>query len=258
MNREDSLRVTAYPGPPSAPPVIYLRGLPARPGTAGPATRLLDRVLLCRVGRTHRVFAVGRPDEIRPGVDMAAIAGVYARGIARRFGRPVAVVGMSTGASLALQLAVDHPQTVERLVVVAGAGRLSDRGRDIQGRYAELLAAGDPAAALQFAAGSLDVSLAAPALRMATSLLPPARDTDGLLALLHAEQSFDVLDRVDAVTTPTLFVSGGRDIFYPPALARATAEPMRDAAHLVLPGRGHAAVALDPRTGTALARFLAP
>jgi pimeloyl-ACP methyl ester carboxylesterase len=68
----------------------------------------------------------------RPGPDpdatMADIAADYAETLRTSFGRQVDVLGFSTGGSVALQLAVDHPDVVRRLVILSAAGRLSSTG----------------------------------------------------------------------------------------------------------------------------------
>ncbi|WP_327584330.1 lysophospholipase [Nonomuraea sp. NBC_00507] len=73
---------------------------------------------------------------------MADIATQHAQALAERFGEPVDVLGMSSGGSLALQLAADHPEVVRRLVVAGAAYTLTPRTREVQRRYTEAVAAG--------------------------------------------------------------------------------------------------------------------
>jgi pimeloyl-ACP methyl ester carboxylesterase len=56
---------------------------------------------------------------------MADLAGHYAHALERALAGPVAIMGISTGSSIAQQLAIDHPQLVDRLVLVAAACRLA-------------------------------------------------------------------------------------------------------------------------------------
>ena len=58
------------------------------------------------------------------GSTIADLAGHYAQALERAFTGPVAVMGISTGGSIAQQFAIDHPQLVHRLVLVATACRL--------------------------------------------------------------------------------------------------------------------------------------
>lgn len=58
---------------------------------------------------------------------MSDIAGYLAEAIEHDVGEAVRLQGTSTGGSVALQLAIDHPDLVRRLVVVASAYRLGAR-----------------------------------------------------------------------------------------------------------------------------------
>ena len=62
------------------------------------------------------------------------IADDYARAIEDDIGEPVLLHGTSTGGSVSLQLAVDRPELVRRLVLAASACRLSREGRDLMAR----------------------------------------------------------------------------------------------------------------------------
>jgi pimeloyl-ACP methyl ester carboxylesterase len=74
---------------------------------------------------------------------MADLANDYAGALDGMFQRPVDVLGISTGGSLALQLAADRPELVERLVVAGAACRLSEYGRSRSARLSfQLLATG--------------------------------------------------------------------------------------------------------------------
>lgn len=249
------LPTVAY-GSPAAPPLVFLRGLPAEPGRARGLDAVTERLILRGPARTRRVHAIGRPPQLAHGATMAEIAGVYAGILRRRFGGPVAVMGISTGASLALQLATDHPELVASLVVAAGAATLGAAGRAVQRRYADLLASGHPAATSELALATLDAPLLAPAVRFVTRVLPGPLDPGGLLTLVEAEEDFDVRDRLRCVGAPVLVVSGGRDFFYPLALASETVRRLPDAKHIVYPGRSHAGVPLHPRFARDVADFL--
>lgn len=82
---------------------------------------------------------MGRTPAVPPDVTMADLAEDYARAIRAHFGRPVPVVGFSTGGFLGLQLTVDHPELVERLVVVGAGHCLSDEGRATNRRWVAAL-----------------------------------------------------------------------------------------------------------------------
>ena len=249
------LPTVAY-GDPSAPPLILLRGLPSEPGRARGLDALTERWIVGGPARSHRVHAVGRPAQLAPGATMAEIAALYAGVLRRRFGAPAAVMGVSTGASIALQLATDHPDLVSSLVVAAGAAALGAAGRAVQRRYADLLGRDERVATSELAVATMDSPLLAPAVRLVTRLLPGPADPAGLRVLVEAEDGYDVRDRLCRVAAPALVVSGGRDVFYPLDLATETAHRLPRATHIVYPNRSHAGVPLHPRFGRDIGEFL--
>ncbi|GAA4154436.1 alpha/beta fold hydrolase [Leifsonia shinshuensis] len=250
-----ALPAVAY-GDPAAPPLVFLRGLPSEPGRARGLDALTERLIVSGPARTHRVYAVGRPAELEPGATMAEVAAIYAATLRRRFRTPAAVMGVSTGASIALQLAVDHPGLVGSLVVAAGAAALGASGRAAQRRYADLLGSDHPAATSELAVATMDAPLLAPAVRLVTRLLPGPADPVGLRALVQAEDGYDVRDRLSEVSAPVLVVSGGRDFFYPLKLAAETVRGLPHARHVVYLKRSHAGVPLHPRFGRDVGDFL--
>lgn len=90
------------------------------------------------------VVMVRRSPGLAAGCTMAEIEDVPARAVEHEDGEAVAVLGESTGGSVALQLAADHPDLVRRLVVVSGACRLSDLGPCRPAEQARRIAAGQP------------------------------------------------------------------------------------------------------------------
>jgi pimeloyl-ACP methyl ester carboxylesterase len=99
--------------------------------------------LLAPLARAFTVYRVGRRIGLEPGTTMSELANDYAEALEDEFGGPVDVLGISTGGSIALQLAAQWPELVRRLVVAGSAYRLSEHGRRFERRIAELAAAGD-------------------------------------------------------------------------------------------------------------------
>jgi pimeloyl-ACP methyl ester carboxylesterase len=96
------------------------------------------------LARDFTVYVVNRKRGLQPGESMSDIAGHLANAIEHDLGQPVFLEGTSTGGSVALQLAVDRPDLVRRLVVVSAAYRLGPRGRELQAEMARLIRAGEP------------------------------------------------------------------------------------------------------------------
>jgi pimeloyl-ACP methyl ester carboxylesterase len=254
VTRPPTIAATPY-GPPSAPPLVFLRGLPAVPHAPHGIDAFTERLSL-RGTDGHRVYALGRPDTLAGAVTMPEIADLYAKTLRRRFGAPVPMVATSTGASIALQLAVDHPELVSALVIVSGAGRLGDEGRLLQRRYADQVEAGDRRADAELALATLDFLGAGPMLRAVAPFLTPPEDVGTLVPLVRAEDGFDIVDRADRITAPTLFHSGDHDAFYPQEVVRATADRIPGSRVVVHRGCAHGEVVLRPGYGPSVRGFL--
>lgn len=248
------IAATPY-GPAAAPPLVFLRGLPAVPHAPRGIDAFTERLSL-RGTDGHRVYALGRPDTLDGVTTMPEIAGVYARALRRRFAGPVPVLATSTGASIALQLAVDHPGLVSALVIVSGAGRLGDEGRLLQRRYADQVEAGDRRADAELALATLDFLGAGPMLRAVAPLLTPPEDVRTLVPLVRAEDGFDILDRADRITAPTLFHCGDHDAFYPPEVVHQTADRIPRSRVVVHSRCAHGEVVLRPGYGASVRGFL--
>ena len=191
----------------------------------------------------HTVYVVGRLPGLAAGSSMADIAGHYAEAIEHDLGGgPVAVHGTSTGGSVALQLAVDHPHLVRRLVLVASACRLSDHGRALMAEVARLAREEGVAAAWAEMGTTISPPLAAPAVRWLTRVAGRSlhrMDPADLLATIAAEDAFDVEGRLPDVTAPTLVIGGSRDPFYSEDLFRRTADGIPGGRAVVFRGKGH-------------------
>lgn len=188
------------------------------------------------------VHVVGRKVGLEPGTTMADIAGHYAIAIEEGIGAPVSLYGSSTGGSVSLQLAVDRPELVTRLVLASAACRLSDAGRRLQSEVARR--ARDDG--LPSAWAHLTSHLAPPpargparaALKLGLGRLEGIDPSD-LLATIAAEDQFDVEARLGRVTAPTIVTGGGRDPWYSEELFRRTADGVADGRAVVFPGKGH-------------------
>jgi pimeloyl-ACP methyl ester carboxylesterase len=234
----------AYRAVGDGPPVVFLRTIAPTARNPTGLARWSELRLLRRLADRFTAYAVGRRPGLRPGVTMGDLAAHVAEGIASRFDQPVDVLGVSTSGSLALQLAADHPHLVRRLVVVAASCRLGAAGREMQLRYAERLTAGPSRASIRaLVPGFVESRLARPLVSAVLPVFTPVpEDPAGMVAMLMAEDGFDLESRLAEITAPTLLVGGELDRFYPPDLVRLTAAGIPGARLQLHPGRSHSGV----------------
>jgi len=224
------------------PPLVVAQGLaPQHDVPRGWERRMA--LSFAKPFRQHfTVYAVSRKRGLQPGESMSDIAGHLAHAIERDLKEPVFLQGTSTGGSVALQLAVDRPDLVRRLVVVASAYRLGPRGREVQAETARLTRAGDARDAWAMLMSSLlpgqgDGPLR-PLSRLAGAPLAPDDPSD-LLVTLDAEDAFDVEADLPRITAPTLVIGGSKDPFYPREMFERTATGVQDGRAHIIEGWGH-------------------
>lgn len=198
------------------PPLVMVAGLTPEHEVPQGWERRMTLAAVAPLAHHFTVYAVNRKRGLRPGESMSDIAGHLVHAIEHDVGEPVFLQGMSTGGSVVLQLAVDRPELVRRLVVVASASRLGPGGKALQADMARRVRAGDTAGAF---AGMVTAMLPRPLRRPMRPLaalvgraMAPA-DPGDLLVTLEAEDAFDVGDDLGRITAPTLVIGGTKDAF---------------------------------------------
>jgi pimeloyl-ACP methyl ester carboxylesterase len=251
---------------PGAPPLVILPGLAPEHAVPSGPLRWAEVSLMRPFARRRRVIWLARRPGLAPGTSIADVAADLADVLRSELGasaRPVDLLGISTGGSIALQLAADHPETVRRLVLVSSAARLGDGARALQRRIAAYARAGRTRAALALLVADVAPprTLRAGALRAAGWALgplayPEAGDLSDLATLIEAEDAFDLSHRLREIAAPTLIVAGGRDRAYDPEDVERTARGIPGARLVRYARRGHVTAAADPRFVPAVERFL--
>ncbi len=183
-------------------------------------------------GRTVAHEGIGEPAVSRR--DLGAV--LDAAGVERAH-----VVAQSMGGWTALGFTIEHPDRVVSLTLadtVAGIG--TDAVARNWGEYLERRkAAGDREGyADSFALGARFVhdDPVGASLYQAIGSLNPELPQEHLAAMLTTTWS---LDDVAAVTSPTLFVVGGEDDIFPPAVIEGCANVIPGATVSQVPGTGH-------------------
>ena len=212
-----------------------------------PLTGLSARLMLSTYSflrEEYTTYVVSRKPGLPDGYTLQNMADDYAMMIREEFGRPVDVIGTSTGGSIAQHFAADHPDLVRRLVLHASAYTLGDAAKEVQlrvGRLARQRKWREASAALlgfvmppspfgriTAATGSRLMSLTAP------------DDPSDLVVTVEAEDKHDFKNRLAEIKAPTLVIAGARDPFYTETLLRETASGIPDATIILYPGKGHA------------------
>lgn len=244
-------------------PLVVLPGL--SPMTGVDSDRLVTGSLapVRSLAGRRRLVVLNRWPGLPRDLTMAALARGHADAIREGFaGEPVDVLGVSTGGSIAQQLAAEHPDVVRRLVLLSTGCRLGPVGRRDQARVAELLRSG----ALRAACRAAGAGLVPPPLKplgavagwlAANRVLGPPPASADLLATLDAEDAFDLAHCDDPIRAPTLIVAGGRDRFYGRDLLDQTQQLIPGSTVYVRPRRGHVTVTFDRRAVATIAGFLA-
>ncbi len=243
------------------PVVVVLGGL--APVTGVRSDRLVRSMLggMRVLARTRRVLLVNRRPDLPAGMTMAQLAAEHADGLREQFGEPVDLVGVSTGGSIAQQVAADHPDVVRRLVLISSACRLGGLGRCAQAEVARQIRAGDRRTAVGVAAAAaIPARWAKPIVRrvgaaLATRFIPTDQDAADLATTIEAEDHFD-LAGLRPVTSPTLIIAGGRDRFYPQALFRQTSDLIPGSKLQIFARRGHISVMTDRRAQATVNGFI--
>ena len=242
------------------PPLLHVGGLLPVAGVDAPLVRRAPDAQVHQLGGHRRLFYANRRQALPRGITIAEIAAEHAEAIRALSAEPVDVVGVSTGGSIAQQLAADHPEVVRRLVLVSTGCRLTPRTRRLQARVAEHVRAGRPDRALAAVAVGLLLPggeplayLAAP---LASLVARRVGDLDDLAATIEAEDAFDLHRAARPIDAETLIVAGARDRFYPRSVLEETQRLIPGSMLHVVPRRGHVTVTADRRANELVRVFL--
>ncbi len=205
-----------------APRPIFIHG-------AGGGAALWDQ----QEPRFEGCFVVALPGH-PTGIAMQSV-GAYAEWTAdaiREIAGPRVLVGHSMGGAIALQIAMDHPELVDGVVIIASGPRL------FVPDSAFALAKSDFAAECERLLrkgweGADDETL----LAEATSMIANGQET--LVRDYTACRAYDVTDRLGEVDLPVLVIAGSTDRLTPPTLSEEIADAIPGAISIVVPDGGH-------------------
>lgn len=238
------------------PPLLVASGLSSEHANPRGVWRRMALGWVAPFAEHFTVYLVNRRPGLERGATMADLAADYAAAIEDDIGRPVLVHGTSSGGSVGLQLAIDRPELVQRLVLAAAACRLSPEGLRMMTEVVRLTEAGDHRQVSALLFGSQAPRPLAPAARRSGWLLGgmfAAADPTDMLATIAAENAWDAEPGLHRVQAPTLVLGGSADVFYSEDLFRRTATGIPDGRAVIFPGKSHMHVA-GARVPAAIAR----
>lgn len=247
----------------TGPPLVLLPGLAPENGRPVGFARSGEIQTMRMFAHSFTTYWVGRPTGLAPDTTFAEMTAFTAHALRSEFSGPVDVLGISTGGSLAQQLAADHPDAVRRLVLISTGCRLGVHAARTQQAMIEVARRGNARALM--ASFGWDIvppwygrSVAAAALYIGgLRLYPRAGDVRDLLVTLVAEAAFD-LRELATITAPTLIINGGKDRFYERTIIDETAALIPGSRLMVYPERGHVTVVSDRRAVRETIGFLMP
>jgi pimeloyl-ACP methyl ester carboxylesterase len=240
-------------------PLVFLAGLLPKTGVA--SWQKMHWATAMPYTARRLVHYVNRRPDLPPGITFAQLAAEHAQAIRSSFDGPVDLLGLSTGGSLAQQVAADHPEVVSRLALLSTGYRLSDQTRAQMRRIAARIRAGAPRRAMALAASEMvpDGPWRLPAALAAAAVSRPAlshNDLADLATTIEAEDNFDLRACAASIQAPTLVISGGRDRFYPMALIEQTAALIPSSRLVIEPEHGHMTVTGVPAVHEAILNHL--
>jgi pimeloyl-ACP methyl ester carboxylesterase len=228
------------------PPLLVASGLSSEHANPSGVWRRMALSWVAPFAQHFTVYLANRRPGLEPGTTIADLAADYAGGIRHDIGEQAFVHGTSTGGSIALQLAIDHPDLVGRLVVSAAACRLSDEGRGVQLELLRLTEAGDARGVGAFLMGTMapgPLTYPAKGFGWLAGRMFASDDPSDSVAVLRAEDAFDAEPDLGHVQASTLVLGGTVDAFYSEDLFRRTADGISDGRVVLFPGKSHMYVA---------------
>jgi pimeloyl-ACP methyl ester carboxylesterase len=230
----------AYTERGSGEPLVLIMGLGADRSAWDLHVEAYERRFRCFAVDNRGAGESGKP--VGP-YSTAAMADDYALLIRSIAAGPVRVAGISMGGAIAQELALRHPDLVERLLLVSTWARCDDYTKDIFRHFSRMRGATAPDEFTRL----LQLWIWAPEYFNAHfQELQDVRDEPATMpqhafdAQCAACIGHDTADRLRDIGVPTLITAGDRDIFTPAAFAEELHEHIPGSSLKVFPGTGHA------------------
>ena len=192
---------------------------------------------------SYKIYIVNRRPSLPPGYSLNDMADDYAVMIKNELGGMADIIGVSTGGAIAQHFAIDHPDLVKRLVLAMTGFCLTEEGKELQMKVADLARKRKRRAASSLMGTAImRRGIAKHVFKWFMWLLGPigipANPSDGIVEI-EAEDRHDLSDHLDKIKADTLVIGGEEDFFYP---VRETARKIPNAKLVLYPNLGHNAM----------------
>ena len=241
--------------------MLFAGGLSFSGGIDAAGTEKMAASMVKPFAGRRRVLFVNRRRDLPRGMTMAEMAAEHADAIRSLGVGPVDVGGISTGGSIVQQLAADHPDVVDRLLLVSTACRLGPDGKRLQRRIAARVRAGAVRQAMAVAVTGLvppgrgQTAVAAVVWAAGARVLAGGDDLTDMATTIEAEDAFDLAACASPIRARTTILAGGDDRWYSRELFEETARLIPGSRLRIFEGRGHVTVGRDPGFKQELERF---
>ena len=243
--------------------MVFVGGLSFSAGVDAAGTEKMAASMVKPFAARRRVLFVNRRRGLPRGMTMAEMAAEHAQAIRALGVGPVDVAGISTGGSIVQQLAADHPDVVDRLLLLCTACRLGPDGKRLQRRVAARVRKGALREALAVTVTGIvpphrgQTAAAALAWLAGPRLLAGGDDLTDMATTIEAEDEFDLASCARPIRAPATILAGSEDRWYARALFEETARLIPGSRLRIFEGRGHLSVGRDPGFRHELERFAA-
>jgi pimeloyl-ACP methyl ester carboxylesterase len=188
----------------------------------------------------YTTYIVLRKPGLPDGYSLQNMSDDYATMINEELGKPVDVIGVSTGGSIAQHFAADHPDLIRKLIIQSSAYTLSDSTKRIQLRAGDLARQRQWKAAYATMFGPMRYSKPVIwIISLLAGMLAAPCDPSDFVVTIEAEDKFNFKDRLAQIAAPTLVAAGDQDPFYPETLFRETAAGIPNARLILYEGKSH-------------------
>lgn len=208
------------------------------------------------------LYMLSRKPNLPQGYTAQDMSDDFAEMIRRDIGKPVHVMGISSGGSSALHFGADHPDLLNKLVLAFTAHRMTEHGIKSCATWRDLALAGNwlelyESMGLAIVEGQMPDWIVKPMMRnFGAAVLGQPKSGMDFAILLDADINLDVYEKLPKISVPTLVIGGDKDPFYSQDLMRETQSCIPNAKLEFLNG-GHSAMKSQSKAfEAAVLRFL--